>query len=402
MDMPTDPNLGHMIRGYRLEQILKKEKLTTLYHARTKEIWLPTEISIMLLHIPPTLPEYARKQFKERFTTEARRLIKLRHPSLHPLFGYGEEKGQFYLLYPPYTAGTTLATQLQQQKQWTPTEVFSILAPLCNVFDYIHSQKVAYQFFSAANVLLQEDGVPQLQGTGLAQLLLMRGLSEERSRHEDNQHLKTIVGEYISSPNYLAPEVVRGEPATARSDIYSLGILLFVLLSGKLPYTGTTYMEVAQKHIREPLPMLHTLAPNIPIALELVVNRALHREPERRFATAEELTTTLAHTLDKRRAAAAYFPFNQTNAQKQTGPIQALASDQAHEEFPPHRAETTHSQKDAVAEVADIPSVPDEESTESQSNTNMPLLPDLKTYSDMDKMAQHIQEIRQRIQGDRK
>lgn len=404
MQMPTDPNLGYMIRGYRLEEMLKKGKMTTLYHARTKEIWLPPELSVMLLHIPTATSETARINFKERFTREARRLIKLRHPSLSPLFGYGEEKGQFYLLFPPQTTASTLAERLQIQKLWTPAETFGLLAPISKAFDYIHSQNITYQFFSPSNILLQDNDGPQLTDTGLPQLLLAQGLAEETRRNGDNRHLRNIIGEYLNSPAYLAPEVVRGEPVTARSDIYSLGILLFELLSGQPPFRGTSYMEIAQKHIREPLPVLHTIAPQLPIALELVVNRALHRDPERRYATAGDLTTALANTLDKRLHTSTQHAKQQTFQPRQTSPLQEFVSEPLLDESQQLQPEVYYGSQDKITEPAliDLSSVPDEHDEESAPATSTRLSGTSDAHSDMEKMAQHLQEIRRRIQGDRK
>src|SRR5436309_13838308 len=152
MDASIDPNPGCMVRGYRLEKVLEKGKLTTLYRARTEELWLPPELNIMLLDLPVGMSASARVQLTERFMHEARLLIKLRHPSLLPFFGYGEEAGRLYLLFPPYTVNTTLARRLQRQRSWSPSEAFAILAPLCSAFDYIHHQELAYQFFSPTNI----------------------------------------------------------------------------------------------------------------------------------------------------------------------------------------------------------------------------------------------------------
>ena len=310
MNTLTHPALGYMLRGYRLEKMLGTGILTTTYLARTEELWLPPELIIMFLHLPTALPAQAQQQFTERFTHEAKRLIKLRHLSLHPLFGYGEDAGQYYLLFPTLTPATTLARLLQSQKCWSPSEAFSILAQLSSVFDYIHQQGLAYQFFTPGDILLRENVPPLITGMGLLQLL--QGLDEETDTHEPNRRLKNIANEYMSLPTYLAPEVVRGEPQNTRSDIYSLGIILFELLSGAPPFTGKTYMDVAWKHIREPLPSLHAIAPTISIALELVVNRALHRNPDHRFATASELITALYHVLNERLRSPVYLSLEHT------------------------------------------------------------------------------------------
>ncbi len=410
MDAPTDPTLGHMIRGYRLEKRLGTGKLTTLYHARTEELWIPHELTIMLLHIPMTLPARTRKQFTERFTHETGRLIKLRHPSLHPLFGCGEEDGQCYLLFPTPPPATTLARYLHRHTQWSPAEAFAILAPICSAFDYLHHQGLTYQFFTPNNILLPEHAIPQITGTGLLQLLLMKGLDEELYSNEPDRHLKNVVGDYMGMSTYLAPEVIRGEePINPRSDVYSLGILLFELLSGKPPFTGETYMDIAWKHIHEPLPALHTIAPTIPVALELVVNRALHRNPDYRFATAGELITAFSHVLNERLRSPAYLSHEQAIAPTQTGTLPVPSRERRL--TPPLRDKDSRTNNAASHTSTELPLFSTRHKARISTTDSLNIdIPGTRTYTSMElsmtenieEMAQHIQILRERIQGEYK
>ena len=111
-------------------------------------------------------------------------------------------------------------------------------------------------------------------------------------------HLKNIASGYLGAAEYLAPEVVKGTPPDPRSDVYSLGVILFQLLSGQPPFTGRDYLEIAQMHVCKPLPSIHNINPNIPVTLELILNRALYRNPEHRFQTPEDFVTAYAHVLD--------------------------------------------------------------------------------------------------------
>jgi serine/threonine protein kinase len=409
MDVSVDPNLGCMVRGYLLEKVLEKGKLTTLYRARTEELWLPPELHIMLLNIPIAMSASARGRLTERFMREASRLIKLRHPSLFPLFGYGEEVGRLYLLFPPHAVNTTLARLLQRQRSWSPSEAFAMLAPLCSAFDYIHHQELAYQFFSPANILLQENAPSQITGLRLTQMLLMQGLDEEMDNKATNRHLKNVAEGYVGAPAYLAPEVVRGEPVDSRSDIYSLGIILFELLSGQTPFTGTTYIDIAKQHVREPLPSLHTIAPNIPISLELVVNRALHRNPDHRFATAGELIVALSHVIDERLHMPAFLSNGQIIGEKQARLLPALANEQRYVESSLHQVEAGQTSEDDIDIAAfhtsptlSTPSSIDEVASTSTAthNTDSLSVARLGTHNNMDKMAEHIQQLRERIQGE--
>ena len=404
MDAPADATLGHMIRGYQLEKRSGAGKLTTLYQARTEELWLPPELTIMLLHLPAPLSGRARAQFADRFTREASRLIKLRHPSLQPLFGYGEDAGQFYLLFPPSSSSLTLDHYLHTHRYQSPSEAFAILAPLSSAFDYLHHQGLAYQYFTPSNVLLQEHRVPQITGAGLLQLLLLQGLDDELYSREPHRHLKNVAGDYISLSTYMAPEVIRGERPDTRSDIYSLGVLLFELLGGRPPFIGETYMDIAQKHLREPLPSLHALAPTIPVALELVINRALHRNPDHRFATAGELITAFSHVLNERLRSPASLSLEQAGVKGHADPLPALTH-----EYCPSPSENVKNDKEIYKTPFDIIDLSTENKTRiSTTNaldsgifvtgTSLSIEPSMP--ENIHKMARHIQILRERIQGE--
>lgn len=295
----TDPFLGKVIRGYSLEELLGRGSLTAVYRARTEELWLVPELIITILLVPDTLSEQAHARFKARFMREARRLALLRHHYLFPLYGYGEQEGLFYLLTPP-VQGEALTKSLRQKRAWGLSELLSLLIPLAAVLDFLHSQGLHYQFFNPANVLIQEDQTVLLSGLGLPQLLSMQGLEKERKGMKAYDYLKSVSGTFLGLPEYLAPEVIKGAVADSRSDVYSLGILLFELLSGSPPFTGHHYLEIAQKHVREPLPSLHKIRPDLPVALELVLNRALHRNPDHRFQTLKEFITAYAQVAERR------------------------------------------------------------------------------------------------------
>lgn len=299
MQKSTDSHVNFMIRGYCLEELLGYGKMTSLYRARTEELWQMPEVIMMLLHIPETFSPLARKQFLERFLHESNKVVQLRHPSLFPAYGYGEEDGLPYLVMPDVT-GQTLAERLKKKKRWSPSETLALLEPIASALSYIHDQGLVYQFFNPANVLFQKDAPPQITGLNLSQILCLGGLEEEKINTYAFEHLKNIVGGYLGAPEYLAPEVVRGAKPDPCSDVYSLGIILFEMLSGHPPFTGEDYLEVAHKHIQALLPSLHAIAPEIPVALELVVNRALHRNLNYRFQRPSELIATLSHVLNER------------------------------------------------------------------------------------------------------
>jgi len=286
-----------MFRGYHLEELLKSDGLTKVYRARTQELWQTPELIITLLDLPGTISPPSRERFITRFLFEAKRIVQLRHKLLYPLFGYGKQHGYPYLL-TPHVPGVTLATYLEKKQCWSPSEAFTILASIAKALTYIHSQGLVYEFLNPTNIFLQDSKKPQIAKLNYPQMLRMSGLNDEVTASFPYVHLKNVAGNYLGTAEYLAPEVVKGAKPDPRSDIYSLGIILFQLLSGHPPFTGNDYLEVAEMHVRKPLPSIHDSEPNIPVALELVLNHALYRNPERRFQTPEGFVTAYAHVLD--------------------------------------------------------------------------------------------------------
>ena len=187
---------------------------------------------------------------------------------------------------------------MRQKQCWSPSEAFTILVPIAKALTYIHSQGFVYQFLNPTHIFLQDLKVPQIAKLNYPQILRMDGLNDETTASTSYAHLKNIAGNYLGAAEYLAPEVVKGAPPDPRSDIYSRGIILFQLLSGQPPFTGRDYLEVAQMHVRNPMPSIHDNGPDIPVALELVLNHALYRNPEHRFQSPEDFVTAYAHVLD--------------------------------------------------------------------------------------------------------
>lgn len=349
MQKPADSHIRFMIRGYCLEELLGYGKTTSLYRARTEELWQIPEVIMTLVHIPETFSTQARKRFLERFLHEASKVVQLRYPSLFPLYGYGEEDGLPYLVMPDVT-GQTLAERLKKKKRWSPSEALELLEPIAAALSYIHSQGLVYQFFSPANVLFQKDAPPQITGLNLPQILCLAGLEEETINTSSFDHLKNIAGGYLGVPEYLAPEVVRGAEPDPRSDVYSLGVILFEMLSGQAPFTGKDYLEVAHKHIQALLPSLHGIAPELPVALELVVNRALHRNLNYRFQTPSELIATFSHVIEERIYRVKHVPLL-TEGEQQTrallaSPTSKVLKDDLQLDTDLPTASTTHSQED--------------------------------------------------------
>lgn len=322
MSASSDPYLGRKIRGYRLEHLLQHGSSMSIYRARTRELWLLPEIIVTIFHLPKNMSKQARDRFRDRFEQESEQLITLRHPHLFPLYGYGEEEGIFYHITPD-APGELLTTRLKHQKQWSAQAALQLLTRLADLLEYLHERGRVFLYLNKNTIFLNKDDEVQVMKLGQPQILSASNLSDQKLSLASYEHLKSITGSFLSAPEYLAPEVVRGAEGDKRSDVYSLGVLLFELLSGRPPFMGETFVETVRKHVHEPLPSLHEIAPETPVALELVINHALQRDPERRFQSPQALITALAHVLQERLYTSSYNQIAQTIQQ-----IRALAEPQ--------------------------------------------------------------------------
>jgi serine/threonine protein kinase len=290
-----DALVGEKIRGYRLEHLLAVGSATAVYDARTRERWLDPHVMIATVLVPEGFP--ARVAFMERWSQLGARLAALRHPSLFPLYGYGEHDTIPYLLL-PMTSGETLAHLRKAHPRFSAEAALALIAPLAEVLEYLHEHGIIHLAMHPGNILLDERRV-QLLGTGLPHLLRLSDLEGALAR--PYSHLTSITGSWLGNAAYLAPEVIRGEEIPdGRADVYALGVLLFDLLSGSPPFQAEDYLDTALHHLYHPLPGLHERCPDVPIALELVVNQALHRNRQQRYERPGDLVSAFAYVLNQR------------------------------------------------------------------------------------------------------
>jgi len=295
-EISADELVGQTLGTCHVEQLLGRNRLSTVYLAQQPE--QNRTVAITLFRIPEQFSVQVRSRFIARFTSEASALVLLNHPHILPIYEYGERFGYPYLV-TPYVTDGSLANLLKQQKQCTPAYTLEILEQVAAGLDYAHSRGVIHGSLKPSHILLRNAQMVQVAGFGLVRMLEMRDIDSSEHPHPELAHLLSIAGTFLGAPEYIAPEFVLGQPSDARSDIYALGIILFELLSGKLPFTGTNPFEVAMQHVEQPIPSLHALCPDISEDLEQVIFQALQHNPAQRFQHASELASAFAQALKR-------------------------------------------------------------------------------------------------------
>ncbi len=279
----VDQLVGKTLGDYKVERLLGRGKVSAIYMAKQRS--QNRTVMITTFTIPESLLAPARERFTARFTQVGSTLVTLNHPNILPIYDCGVQYGSPYLV-TSFVKGGSLAQVLKQQPRFAPEQALEMLKQMSAGLDYAHSHGVVNGILNPANVLVSNEQVLQVTGFGLKQMLQMQGVEEY---NHPQAHLFSMVGTFLGSPEYIAPECVLGSHVDARADIYSLGIMLFELLSGTLPFTGTDPLEIATKRLQQPVPSLHETRPDLSAAFDLILYLALEREPEKRYKSAGEI-----------------------------------------------------------------------------------------------------------------
>jgi serine/threonine-protein kinase len=247
-------------------------------------------------------PRFATdEEFRARFQREAAAIARLRHPNIVQIHDFGVE-GPVHYMVMEHIAGDTLKTRIRTARatgeRLPPKEILSTLQGVASALDYAHARDIIHRDVKPANIMLriEENGgevdafTPVLTDFGVAKI--MEGVQF------------TGTGMTIGTPDYLAPEQGSGGQVSCSADLYSLGIILYEMLTGELPFTADTPVAVLLKHLSDSPPSIRTYVPHLPAALDLVLTRALAKDPAERYPTGTALVqaveaawgSILAHT----------------------------------------------------------------------------------------------------------
>ncbi|MFN4293320.1 MAG: protein kinase domain-containing protein [Thermoflexales bacterium] len=222
---------------------------------------------------------------RERFAREVRAVVQLDHPAIVPIYDFGEEDGQPYVVM-RYMPGGSLADMLTYGRL-NLADAQRILERVAHALDAAHAQRIIHRDLKPGNILFDGYGEAFLSDFGIVKKV-----------YEGGAETPTLTGSVVlGTPAYMSPEQALGKPLDERSDVYSLGAVLYEMLTGVPPYKGPTGISVAMKHVTEPVPNLRQHRPDLPDACIAVVEKAMAKNPGDRFATAGEMAAAFAEAV---------------------------------------------------------------------------------------------------------
>ena len=226
------------------------------------------------------------EKFVRRFQREALSASSLAHPNIVEMYDVGEDDGTYYIVM-EYVEGKTLKQLLKKRGTLTLSEAIDIMSQLTDGMAHAHDSYIIHRDLKPQNIMIKDDGQIKITDFGIAMALNSTQLTQTNS--------------VMGSVHYLPPEQASGKGSTIKSDIYSMGIIFYELLSGSLPFRGDNAVEIALKHMREPLPSLREDNPSIPQSIENIIKKATAKNPKNRYDSARSMHEDLLTALNDER-----------------------------------------------------------------------------------------------------
>jgi len=273
--------IGRSLSGrYQIESLLGQGGMSSVYKATDPN--LKRVVAIKLIH--PHLS--TDSQFIQRFEEEATAVASLRHPNIVQVYDFNSDQGVYYMVL-EFVPGETLHDRLQrlaaQGRKLPIDEAVKFTLNICDALEYAHQRGIIHRDIKPANIMLDIYGHAILMDFGIVKLV--GGTSH------------TATGAVLGTARYISPEVIRSEPADPRSDVYSLGITLYEMLSGKTPFQSDSAMTLMMMHLNDPVPDPRSLRADIPNALVNVLLKSLEKDRSKRYQSAAAMAADLKHVL---------------------------------------------------------------------------------------------------------
>jgi len=279
------PVVGDDIGGrYRLEVVIGRGGMSTVF--RAFDMVLERPVAVKLMH-SAVAADSAQLQ---RFRREARLVAQLSHPNVVTVIDAGEEPepgapeglGIPYIVF-EYVDGETLKDVIRREGPLDIAGAIAYAIEIARALGAAHEHQLVHRDVKPQNVLISNEGAAKITDFGIARPLSEDGL--------------TLTGRVLATTDYVAPEQALGQPVSAQSDLYSLGVVLYEMLTGDVPFHGDSAVAVAMRHVREQLPDVQTIRPSVSAATATVIDRATMKEPEQRYGDAAAMATDLEDAL---------------------------------------------------------------------------------------------------------
>ena len=257
---------------YELEQQVGSGGMSKVYRAHDR--LLERTVALKILH-----EHYSQdEEYVERFRREARAVAQLAHPNVVTVIDRGEHESRQYIVF-EYVDGENLKQLVEREGPLPVRQIIELGLQVAHALASAHARGVVHRDVKPQNVLLSEEGVPKVTDFGIA-------------RTSDVESV-TLTGTVMGTSEYISPEQARGEPVDYRSDVYSLGAILFELCTGDVPYPGENPVSVAMRHLHEPVPSARARRREVPARLDAAIRRAMAKDPAERFGSMDELIAEL-------------------------------------------------------------------------------------------------------------
>lgn len=277
----TDPFIGRVIENrFEIVSLLGRGGMAVVYKAKHRQIDLNVAVKILL-------SSYASRAVNiERFKREAKTVNSLFHPNIITMYSFGfMETGEPYLVF-DCMEGISLAERIQQGGKLSAHEATPLFVQICNGVAYAHEQGVLHRDLKPSNIMLvSENGAEQVK-------ILDFGIAKYLSQPDEAQQL-TAAGEVFGSPLYMSPEQCQGEDLDKRSDVYSMGCMMYETLTGKLPLLGKNVLSTMSMHINEMPARFENVGVDVPLSLEKIVFKAMQKKPNDRYQSMAEIASEL-------------------------------------------------------------------------------------------------------------
>jgi serine/threonine-protein kinase len=275
---PSSSMIGTVLSGrYRLEAKLGSGGMSTVYLGRDQT--LDREVAVKVMH--REMSEQADQL--ERFRQEARAVAKLSHPNVVSVIDAGEDGGYPYIVF-EYVEGETLKQRIAREGALDPQEAIAYAIEVARGLSVAHARNMVHRDIKPQNVLIDSEGRAKLTDFGISRQLEQDGM--------------TATGRVLGTTDYVAPEQAMGRGADQRSDLYSLGVVLYEMLVGQVPFQADSQVGVAMKHVNEELPDVQRRRPEVSAAVALVVERATAKDPGERYQHVGEMLDDLSTALE--------------------------------------------------------------------------------------------------------